>query len=269
MEVLEEDAGFTHFVYCDDDIVLDPSVLENLYYWLRIFRDKNQWVASAMLWQEERTRQCCVGGRVDVFHVIPARGGLDVGEIESLLRNESCEPIGFAGWWLFCMPVDTIRAIGLPLPLFLKFDDVEYAGPHASADRFSQRIGVWHEAFEWKDPQLGAFYFDMRNGLVLRAVAPTCTLRLKIHLFRTILSCMRYGLATYRYRNVRLQQLAIAHFLKGPTVSFGSTPRTCSPSWRSTVIRACPEGPRTCMRPGPLPSRMSCPTRANPGCAAC
>lgn len=76
----------------------------------------------------------------------------------------------YNGWWMCLIPMEAIRAVGLPLPAFIKWDDAEYclrardAGiPTASVPG----VALWHVSWLGKDDSIDwQAYFHARNRIV-------------------------------------------------------------------------------------------------------
>ena len=77
---------------------------------------------------------------------------------------------GYNAWWTCLIPAEVVAQIGLPLPIFFQWDDVEY-GIRARAAGFVTvtlpNAAVWHADFYWKDFDDWARYFSTRNSLVV------------------------------------------------------------------------------------------------------
>jgi galactofuranosylgalactofuranosylrhamnosyl-N-acetylglucosaminyl-diphospho-decaprenol beta-1,5/1,6-galactofuranosyltransferase len=123
----------------------------------------------------------------------------------------------YNGWWSCLIPAEIIAAVGLPLPIFIKWDDVEYslrAGAAGFPTVTLPNAGVWHAEFHWKDLDDWTHYFIVRNSLITAAlhsdidVSPTGTILARV-IAEAIIS-MRYGLAHTMIR-------ALEDFLKGPS----------------------------------------------------
>lgn len=76
----------------------------------------------------------------------------------------------FNGWWMCLIPTQILREIGLSLPVFLKFDDVEFslrARDHGYPTVCLPGVAVWHMAWHDKDPtRTWEEYFIHRNRVV-------------------------------------------------------------------------------------------------------
>ncbi|HEU5161421.1 MAG TPA: glycosyltransferase [Streptosporangiaceae bacterium] len=76
----------------------------------------------------------------------------------------------FNGWWMCLMPVDVLRKVGLSLPVFIKWDDIEY-GVRAKAAGIATvplpGVAVWHIPWRDKDNDLDwQAYFQERNRMI-------------------------------------------------------------------------------------------------------
>lgn len=122
---------------------------------------------------------------------------------------------GYNGWWLCCLPVSVIERVGLPLPLFIRHDDIEYGTRCRLAGSqivTMPGIFVWHEPFEaGRAPWIS--YYDRRNLMIVAAVHG----RLKL---RSVLAW--YGkdlwsaLAQDHFGFVIANCLAVEDYLAGP-----------------------------------------------------
>ena len=78
--------------------------------------------------------------------------------------------VDFQPWWMCLVPRAAVEAIGLPMPFFLKWDDVEF-GLRAKAAGFTSVVlpgaVVWHDSWVGKDAESGwQAYFLLRNRIV-------------------------------------------------------------------------------------------------------
>ncbi len=219
LETLRQGDRFTHFIICDDDILIDPAVLENLYLFLRLLRKPDVSIAGAMLRLEESCIEYECGGLVRRGEHVPLRRDLHLDRVESLLENERQLAVDYGGWWFFATSTGLLRSAGLPLPFFLKYDDAEFGCRLSSKAPLLtlNGIGVWHESFDRKDAQLADFYFYPRNRLIFQAMRAEETSWVGYLVgFARLCGCMVRGAAEYRYKNVGLIHAAVRDFLRGP-----------------------------------------------------
>ncbi|WP_182348824.1 glycosyltransferase [Tomitella gaofuii] len=124
----------------------------------------------------------------------------------------------YNAWWSCLIPASVIREIGLPMPYFFQWDDIEY-GIRARGRGFPTvtlpGASVWHADFYWKDGDDFGQFFGLRNSLITAAVHSGFDVReLSKELSRRVLStivAMQYGFA-------ETLLAAIDAFLEGPDV---------------------------------------------------
>ncbi|WP_024801249.1 glycosyltransferase [Nocardia sp. BMG51109] len=123
---------------------------------------------------------------------------------------------GYNAWWTCLIPAEVVATIGLPIPIFFQWDDVEYglrAREHGFVTVTLPNAAVWHADFYWKDFDDWARYFSSRNSLIVSSLHADLDPKLVTRrLFREIseyLVGMQYGLA-----HTTLQ--GIEDFLRGP-----------------------------------------------------
>ncbi|MCR2764624.1 glycosyltransferase [Microbacterium sp. zg.B48] len=124
----------------------------------------------------------------------------------------------YNGWWMCLIPVEVIRAVGLALPAFIKWDDAEYclrardAGfPTVSVPG----VALWHVSWVGKDDSIDwQAYFHARNRIVaglLHSPVPRGGRLLK-HSRRVDLK----HLMMMQYYPVALRHRALRDVLSGP-----------------------------------------------------
>lgn len=124
----------------------------------------------------------------------------------------------FNGWWMCLIPTAILREIGLSLPVFLKFDDVEYslrARQHGYPTVCLPGVAVWHMAWHDKDPtRTWEEYFIHRNRVVtglLHSHVPSGGI-LPLHSFLGDIKL----LFMLQYSAVRLRHEALRDVMRGP-----------------------------------------------------
>ncbi|MFD8244267.1 glycosyltransferase [Nocardia sp. NPDC059691] len=125
---------------------------------------------------------------------------------------------GYNAWWTCLIPAEVVAKIGLPIPIFFQWDDVEYgirAREHGFVTVTLPNAAVWHADFYWKDYDDWARYFSTRNSLIVGSLHTELDGKdISGRLFREMaeqLVAMQYGLV-----HTTLQ--GIEDFLKGPKV---------------------------------------------------
>ncbi|MGN0292889.1 MAG: glycosyltransferase [Lachnospiraceae bacterium] len=168
LEAWDRRDTLTHVIMCDDDLYMDPYILEKMINFLKVvkpeYRDIH--IHGGMFALDEPTFQTEASALWR--HKGLPRKPLEMRETFNLLMNEAEEPFDYTGWWLTCMPLDVVEKNGLPFPLFIKCDDTEYGLRNEKNVLILNGIGVWHEAFD-KKYSAHLEYFFSRNDMVIEA----------------------------------------------------------------------------------------------------
>lgn len=161
----------------DDDIDLEPSALAHTYGLLCGLKDeyKESFLSGAMLRmhapyiQHENT---AYWGKIRLHSI---GKGWNLTDNQVLLNNERIQNYDnqYGAWWYCCIPLKRVSEIGLPLPAFVKGDDIEYGLRNERKLIHLNGIGVWHEAFEGKQA-LWVDYFAYRNFFIMNHYAKGC-----------------------------------------------------------------------------------------------
>ncbi|WP_051059755.1 glycosyltransferase [Corynebacterium capitovis] len=130
--------------------------------------------------------------------------------------------VDYNGWWMNLFPRVVAEQCGLPLPLFIKWDDTEYA-LRAKAAGFPTvtwpGIAIWHMAWADKDDAIDwQAYFHTRNRLIVAALyheghGPEAILNNMLKSTYKHLACMEYS-------TMAVQIEAFKDFLSGPDQLF-------------------------------------------------
>lgn len=171
IEALRRREEFSHVLLMDDDILLESNVLIKTIRFLQIVRPEHADLAigGSMLRLDRMQIQHEAGGRWNGYQIINYNHNLDLTKDISLLQNEALEPPQYNAWWYCCIPLCLIDENNLPLPFFIKVDDIEYGMRITRKLLVLNGVGIWHEPFEKKQsPQLT--YYDTRNKLVVNTL---------------------------------------------------------------------------------------------------
>lgn len=207
--------GFSHIILTDDDIEFFPEVFETMTVFLSLLREEHadSWISAAMMSQNVPYIQYEMGAFWDRRMIIHRITDEDMRSHEGILRClDDEERPDYGAWWCLAMPLSVCDKQGLPIPFFIKFDDVEY-GMRRSADTriiTMNGIAVTHEDFANKfSPHL--VYYDIRNSFVTSALHGGNTKTL----VRRVISCAGKQLLLYRYDSLKLVIRAVNDYLKG------------------------------------------------------
>lgn len=205
----------THALLMDDDIVIEPEALIKTYMLLSLLRDEyiDAFVGGAMLRIDKQYMQVESGARWNGGALDSLKRDLDLRKCDSCLKNEIEETTEFNAWWYCCFPMTVVREDNLPLPIFIRGDDLEYGLRNMRHLILMNGICVWHEPFENKYSSYLEYYI-IRNQLIDNAFH--CSWYGAKQLKRNIWTHCKQEIMYYRYKNVDLYLQGIKDFFKGP-----------------------------------------------------
>ncbi|MDT7621427.1 MAG: galactofuranosylgalactofuranosylrhamnosyl-N-acetylglucosaminyl-diphospho-decaprenol, partial [Pseudonocardiales bacterium] len=219
----------------DDDIVIEPdSVLRAIAF--SRFAEHPMIVGGQMLNLQARSHLHTMGEVVDRYkfkwgpapHVkhdhnfakYPLRHAT-----KSLDLHRRVD-VDYNGWWMCLIPRVIAEKLGLPLPLFIKWDDTEYGLRAQQAGHPTATlpgVAIWHMPWSDKDDATDwQAYFHLRNRLVVAALHSPY--RHGGALFRDSMKNTLKHLMSLEYSTVALQELAMHDFAEGPEALFDQLP---------------------------------------------
>lgn len=204
----------THILVMDDDILIEPEAIFRTYMLLLCVKDeyRDAFVGGAMLRLDERYVQTESGAVWNGGYLVSLKRGLDLRETDACLFNEFEENTQFNAWWYCAFPVDVVTDDNLPMPIFIRGDDVEYGLRNIKHLILMNGICVWHEPFEFKYSSF-LYYYILRNRLIDNAlhnmVLP------KNEFIKILWTQVMDELRLYRYKNAELLMRGVEDFFKG------------------------------------------------------
>lgn len=130
----------------------------------------------------------------------------------------------YNGWWMCLFPREVLERTGLPLPLFIKWDDAEYAlraGKCGFPTVTLPGSAIWHMPWTDKDDATDwTAYFHLRNRLITLALHSPYDVRRAI--VRDGFRSTFKHLMAMEYSTVALHHKSIEDFLDGPEGLFAS-----------------------------------------------
>ena len=230
--------GFSHVVLMDDDVEVFPESLERMTAILSLLRPEYEGahISAAMLYETEPYRQHELGARLDKDKITSLKIGLDLRDRASLIENLREEGAQYGAWWCFCLPLSDACEHGLPMPYFIKFDDVEY-GLRTCSERAPiitlNGVAVRHEDFDLKySPHLE--YYNIRNNLI------TCSLHGRASLSSVLSRLLRSvgkSILLYRYDAALIMLRGFSDYLKGEE----NLEKTDAEALNKELIRSAPK----------------------------
>lgn len=214
-----EQGGYSHIILMDDDVKFHPETLEQMTIFLSILKAEwsESWFSAAMITLDNPKEQYEMGakwdGKTANKKAIVQKHKIKIEDREALLKNLENPEVQYGGWWTMLMPVSIVKKIGLPLPFFIKFDDVEYGirKPVGTEIITMNGIAVYHEAFDRKTSFV-LDYYNLRNELIVNCIYADLSL---IGALKRIWHELLKEFLFYRYECCLLVFRAVEDFLCG------------------------------------------------------
>lgn len=220
MAAMDSSRNITHVLLMDDDVRVSPESFKRVHALLSLVDDAHadSFVEGAMLKMERPTVQFEDVSRVDRSGVYERlKHDLAMDCLSDVAKSEGVDLDAgqtYGAWWFCCIPVKAIERTGLPLPLFVRCDDVEYGMRNNASFMALNGICVWHEGFGGRfRPSVDCYHY-VRNFLVMIAVDECASERM------FLARCernVRIYLRTMNYDAADLLLDGWEDYLKGPS----------------------------------------------------
>lgn len=225
IESLEQEPKATHVLLMDDDVEVLPESFIRTFNLLSLVKDEFAvtFLSGAMMSLEEpnlRTEDLGFFTQKGTFSPLKPAGYMtslhDV--IETEIYRAPSELYGdtiqqYAGWWYCVIPTAVIEQYGLPLPLFVRSDDAEYALRCHANFMTMNGVCVWHNAFKYKYSAAVERYQVSRNTLVSQATTGVAPLSDFLYEIRRE---VQLDLKKFNYADAALAVKGLEDFLRGP-----------------------------------------------------
>ena len=211
---VREQKGFTHILVMDDDLRIEPEAIFRTGVMLSLLSDgyKDAFIGGAMLRLDQPYKQVEAGAAWNCGDIISFKRDYDLREENSVILNDIEETSQYNAWWYCAFPASVVRDDNLPLPIFIRGDDIEYGLRNMRHLILMNGICVWHEPFENKYSSF-LFYYIMRNRLIDNAVH-NMVINKKV-LINIIKRQVMDEVRLYRYKNAHLIMRGVEDYLKG------------------------------------------------------
>lgn len=211
---VSQERGITHVLLMDDDIRLNPDSLLRTYTMLRLMKPEHRdaFIGGHMLKIDAQNIQSEAADHWDMVTHHPVKFNYDLEDFEFVIKNEVEDSVNYLSWWYCCMPINVVSDSNLPLPIFIKRDDIEFGLRSGKKFVTLNGICVWHEPFEYKSASYLEYYY-FRNMCIMNS-------RHRVSfgaksLIREVRKRLLTFLLRYRYKDAELSLLGVQHYLKG------------------------------------------------------
>ena len=211
-------SNFSHILLMDDDIIFDSESIYRTFAILSILKDEyiDSFVGGAMFFIDRKYIQHANGeywhgDRYDSF-ITTYNLNRDMRELINVVENENVTNANYQAWWYCVIPMSICRTNNLPLPFFIKSDDIEYSIRNLNNLITINGIAVWHESFESKYSASNEYY-TVRNYLITSSIHRIGLKSKDIKKYAK--NYILHYLSNFKYLEIELFCKAINDFLKG------------------------------------------------------
>jgi len=213
---------FTHIILNDDDAFFDPESIYRTWSFLSFIKDeyKDAHIGGTML-MAERPNIVYASGENYSRRGHRVKNGLDVSDSLDCLKFDVDEDVNYFAWWYLAIPVSYVEKIGYPLPLFIKWDDIEYSIRGSSTMITLNGVSVWHHSIKGRLLISNQYsYYISRNCLVIGCTTGDMDMRNAV----CSLKGAMFEVISHRYDNAEMMFRGMEDFLKGPEFVFDLSP---------------------------------------------
>lgn len=232
IESIEQTPKATHVILMDDDVSLSPESLLRTYSLLKVVKDewREAFISGAMMSLDEPDIRPEDMGffnkagwcqpikpvmRMSVLHDVIENEAYQLPEPRNLFEDQYTQR--YQAWWYCCIPMTQIERRGMPLPLFVRYDDVEYSLRNPPKIMSMNGLCVWHSPFFMRYDAAVERYQVARNLFIIRHTSGCAPLSdFEDALFRQI----QIELKRFNYDDAEVALEGFEDFLKGPDVTF-------------------------------------------------
>lgn len=214
IEILQSNTAYTHIILMDDDAITNLNAFEITYSFLSFLKEEymDVYIGGATLRLDKQYIQLEAGAVWNNNLLFNVKHNLDLRSVRSVLFNELEESRSYNAWVYNCIPVSDISLNNLPLPLFVRGDDMEYGMRNSKKIINLNGICAWHAPLHNKY-SFFMNYYVLRNQLIINALyddnfSKKSAIKLLKH-------NLLHELLLFRYENVELIFKAYEDFLKG------------------------------------------------------
>lgn len=227
IEALEQEPKATHVLLMDDDVVISSESIIRTYNLLSLVRDEyiDAFLGGSMMSIDEPSDLYESMGfmrfdgvcdrmhptmHMDVLHDVAA---VDEFDIPSYLPGCADQNQNYFAWWYCVIPVTQIERHGLPMPFFVRYDDVEYS--RRCKPKFMNMIGicVWHSPFFMRYSGASERYQTTRNALIAQYASDFAPLS---DFEGMVNKAFFLEITRFNYDHAALVVKGLEDFLKGP-----------------------------------------------------
>ena len=219
IESMHQTPEATHVLLMDDDVLVLPESIRRTYTLLTVLKPEWQdaFKSGAMLeFGAMNIQHEDIGTVLPHGEYCPARNIMDQCWLGNVLNTNfeiTNKQNQYAAWWYCCIPIPLIKKTKLPLPLFVRVDDIEYSLRTKTKFMSMTSFCVWHMGFANKYNVSMELYQTYRNQLIAKATTNVALNDIMWKVKRVFVK----QLLEFYYNGAEILLLALEDYLKGPS----------------------------------------------------
>lgn len=215
MHALED--GCTHVILNDDDAIVSRESVFRVVMFISMLQQPYVEITIAGTMLDIRNPSIVYesGAQIVDGALHPLKNGLYISDQNGMIELSKEEHIDYSNWTFICIPSSIIREKGLPLPMFVREDDVEYGLRIRNNTVSLPGLYVWHPTYVDTFNPVNYYYYT-RN----RMIALSCSGRITLNFVNRICNEMGVEAAAYRYVCCEEMIDGMKDYLKGPDYVF-------------------------------------------------
>ena len=219
IEAKHQEPKATHVLLMDDDVQVSPESIKRTFALLRLVNDeyKDAFVGGAMHEFDYPHKQMEDSAYVNgLGKLVQSKKKFDITSLMDCVASEVCSNsrARYAAWWYCVIPMQTIEEFGLPLPLFIRADDVEYGYRCNKKIMTMNSISICHKGFDLHYDAAVERYTTIRNIFIANAITGCAS---KEQFMAHLHDAMVVELKKFSYKNATLTLEGFEDFMKGPS----------------------------------------------------
>ncbi len=218
VESLQQNKRPTHILLMDDDVNVSSESFKRLYKLLNILRPeyKDYFISGAMINMDAPNIQHENTGTLRKGFCEPLHSGRNLSLWDQVILNEQIDDsinYKYAAWWFCCIPSTIARLDNLPLPVFVRGDDMEYSIRNHAKFITMNGISIWHMGFGGKYNAVMECYQAKRNELIVFSTREELDVDTS---FKKVEELFWQNMYKFDYVSAGFLADAVEDYLKGP-----------------------------------------------------
>lgn len=209
---LKDHGGFTHCLFMDDDASCEIESIRRAYNLIRHNNTSELAISGSLLRETNPSILHEKGGSFIGGGWRPLKHGLDMRHLHDLLEAENQrENIDYGAWWFFIFDISYPKHFAFPF--FVRGDDAQFGLQNNFNIVTLNGVGCWGEDFWLKEGPLTR-YLSARATFVIDLCFSSMSL---LSMIKVMTRWFTTSLFSQNYASARAVNLAILHFIKGPS----------------------------------------------------